>query len=229
MKTIIKLVIVLMLFSINSYATCLTYDVVENVDIDGVVQDAFVCSDGEVNIIKPFTLDREKQILSNMDVLKIFWKMPDKLKENINNIYLLDYKCPGREEASAMYSSNNIYIYETTRSDSYIDAWLFLFVQNTQNLSKQELNKIAVLRELQYIIPHEAAHAFDTLYDVRNSLEWKDAVEKDGVPWVTEYAKRTQKRYEDFAESVARYINYPDLFKRECPNRYELIKSLLAP
>lgn len=91
--------------------------------------------------------------------------------------------------------------------------------------------------EAESLIAHEAAHNLDRDWSnptIRKNFysegeEWNTAMALDtpikGKKYISDYSEMRQENCEDYAESVERYLNIPNIFKEEAPHRYNILEN----
>jgi hypothetical protein len=214
--------------SININA-CVKIDTVDYYRFIGSWEDAFVYNYGHIKIIKPFYMDNTKQLLSPWIVYCYYSSLPQKIKESVSEINIVDYPFPDEKRSFgtegrvlACCENDKITIYQ----NGEVDRLLFY----KKDMNKEEAILWNVELELQKLIPHEAAHAMDFKNNISSSKEWSIAVQNDYNEskqyYVTYYSSTVKTAIEDFAESVEQYINNPE-FKEKFPYRYKFIDDML--
>lgn len=178
-----------------------------------IQKDSIVFVNNEnVEFVYPKVYDKIKQIISPRTAIVEFEKLPKKLQESVKTIEFLDIFNPRDDYWGKKYNIENFVSFATGGNDK-ITFW-----QNG-DLINENINAI-VFRTYC----HEAAHIIDSKGIISSSDIWISAINKDnGV--VTEYARASFR--EDFAESVAEYVTNKEKFKKEFPNRFEVIEEIL--
>lgn len=179
--------------------------------IDGVVFNVYgKASEAYSNLIKTSLLEFEKYLK----------KMPAFMKTTIGEINLYNY-----DSYSSLYSSIQYYNDITYQFNS------------AANTTGSAINfwKIGLPPSITTFF-HEVAHNVDTALGKYEGVEgfwtrttslWSKAKEKDGgaAHVIREYCNTFLS--EDFAESFAHYLAYPEWFAKEFPNRTKIIENIL--
>lgn len=179
--------------------------------IDGVVFNVYgKASEAYSNLIKTSLLEFEKHLK----------KMPAFMKTTIGEINLYNYDSYSSLHASIKYYNDITYQFnsEANTNGSAINFW-----------------KIGLPPSITTFF-HEVAHNVDTAlgkyegaegFWTRKTSLWSKAKEKDGgaAHVIRDYCNTFLS--EDFAESFAYYLAYPEWFAKEFPNRTKIIENIL--
>ena len=82
------------------------------------------------------------------------------------------------------------------------------------------VNRVADPKVRTTQLTHELGHAFEELHHIGGEPPWGQA------PFVSDYAE-FRPGVEDVAESFRAFIEEPLLFRKKCPDKYEVVKSLI--
>lgn len=165
--------------------------------------------DLDLSVIVPTDLDKKKQLLDKVKLVKYLNALPQPILKNISQVRLLDTHSP--------YSTSEIRVYaDANLKNNSVTIWR---------------NDNIVGYNFSHILLHEGGHLLDLEHKfISLSDEWKAAMKSDsllGFDTVSPYAKYGGPK-EDFAESIALYYTYGDVFKKAFPNRSKIIERLIA-
>ena len=172
-------------------------------------------ADTGIKFIMPVDLNKKVQNLTKDELLPQIAKLPEKLRERIKEVRILDIYCPADEKWIEAYPG-------FTHAYATAEEYIITFWRNNREALPEG--------RLQEILLHECGHLLDILYSgVSSRSKWLKAIEEDtkihGLP-VNEYAKNSPE--EDFAESIMIYYTYGSkALAKYYPNRHKILKELL--
>ena len=172
-------------------------------------------ADTGIKFIIPVDLNKKMQNLTKNELLPQIAKLPEKLRERIKEVRILDIYCPADEKWIEAYPG-------FTHAYATAEEYIITFWRNNREALPEG--------RLQEILLHECGHLLDILYSgVSSRSKWLKAIEEDtkihGLP-VNEYAKNSPE--EDFAESIMIYYTYGSkALAKYYPNRHKILKELL--
>lgn len=172
-------------------------------------------ADTGIKFIMPVDLNKKMQNLTKDELLPQIAKLPEKLRERIKEVRILDIYCPADEKWIEAYPG-------FTHAYATAEEYIITFWRNNREALPEG--------RLQEILLHECGHLLDILYSgVSSRSKWLKAIEEDtkihGLP-VNEYAKNSPE--EDFAESIMIYYTYGSkALAKYYPNRHKILKELL--
>ena len=144
-------------------------------------------ADTGIKFIMPVDLNKKMQNLTKDELLPQIANLPEKLRERIKEVRILDIYCPADEKWIEAYPG-------FTHAYATAEEYIITFWRNNREVLPEG--------RLQEILLHECGHLLDILYSgVSSRSKWLKAIEEDtkihGLP-VNEYAKNSPE--EDFAE-----------------------------
>lgn len=172
-------------------------------------------ADTGIKFIMPVDLNKKMQNLTKDELLPQIANLPEKLRERIKEVRILDIYCPADEKWIEAYQG-------FTHAYATAEEYIITFWRNNREALPEG--------RLQEILLHECGHLLDILYSgVSSRSKWLKAIEEDtkihGLP-VNEYAKNSPE--EDFAESIMIYYTYGSkALAKYYPNRHKILKELL--
>ena len=172
-------------------------------------------ADTGIKFIMPVDLNKKMQNLTKDELLPQIANLPEKLRERIKEVRILDIYCPADEKWIEAYPG-------FTHAYATAEEYIITFWRNNREVLPEG--------RLQEILLHECGHLLDILYSgVSSRSKWLKAIEEDtkihGLP-VNEYAKNSPE--EDFAESIMIYYTYGSkALAKYYPNRHKILKELL--
>lgn len=162
-------------------------------------------------VVLPKSLDVTKQLIPPETLIEHISRLPQKLKECINEVQLLDYYRPDANNAETIFAAE--------------------FRGNLYFFRNDKLDKFEVLDNFRHAIIHESAHAFDRYSSYSHSFFWKEAQMKDkdlgSKQWVSQQAKDLKSLDEDFADAVDLYFTSHEKFSKKFPNRAQFLEQIL--
>lgn len=190
----------------------------------------------------PSELDERFQPMTMNDVKSAIDFLPQKFRDNIREIQLLDYRNPSDEYWAKAYSIKDFYSFAVSGGQARISIFASqLALKTAQGLP---ISEIAAERKFlaQHLkisaLPHEAGHIFDKLLGEKSGKrisempEWRDIMERDflisGRRYCSQYAGRANSPTEDFAEAIRLFIAEAKMFQTTFPNRAKWIEEALS-
>ena len=192
---------------------------------DNVIKEAYAFQYDGFKITQPYKKS-SAQTLTHKRVAKEFQKLPKVLKQNVNEIQLLDYN---NIEDKYWADILDIKDFKSYAVGGYKQI---CFYANSQ-LSIKQNNSLVVSTLI-----HESAHNFDeSISDANdrysNSKEWilimsddLDIKDNGYGLYCSKYAQDASSSLEDFAEAVTQYVMNKDKFAKEYPSRTNKINEL---
>ena len=183
---------------------------------------------GEMNRIRSIVKDLKPYDVYDYNGIKILEPVNSKNVSNASDVQKWVKHLP--EEVQAFLSNNGVEIrvedFKVGKADSVYDVG-----NNIITMLHKDNDTIKAINELrsEKVFPHEVAHAIGSEYSKSHKIPkgWTSARRKDGVEWVSNYAEKTAKQAEDFADSFALYVKNPEKFIEQFPNRAKLITQTI--
>lgn len=183
---------------------------------------------GELNKIKSVVKDLKPYNVYDYNGIKILEPVNSKNSNNASDVQKWVKELP--EEVQAFLSKNGVEIrvedFKVGKADSVYDVG-----NNIITMLHKDDETVKAINSLrnEEVFPHEVAHAIGSEYSKSHKIPkgWASARRKDGVQWVSEYAEKSSKQAEDFADSFALYVKNPEKFIEQFPNRAKLITQTI--
>jgi hypothetical protein len=200
------------------------------------VKDAIIAtrSDG-VRIVTPEKLDAKKQKLTIQKVSDLLDNLPEELRKHCKEIQLVDYYNPYDSYWSKKYNMSNFYSYAIGGNGTIV-----FFRNDTHRGSTMSVDNSDSW--VQHTLCHELGHTVDqksasvlgksSTHYGSDGADYAKAITEDlqvcGEAWASVYGASSQSVHEDFADSMAEFVENSIFFKKKFPNRYKYIEEVLS-
>lgn len=200
------------------------------------VKDAIIATRNDgIRIITPEKMDAKKQKLTAQKVSDLLDTLPEALRKQCKEIQLVDYYNPKDSYWSKTYKMKNFYSYATGGGGK-----ITFYRNDTPRGAKWLVNNSDSW--VTHTLAHELGHTLDemtasvlgksaTRYG-SDGADYAKAVAEDfkvcGEYWASAYGANSNSLHEDFADSVAEFVENPVTFRKKFPNRYKYIEEVLS-
>lgn len=162
----------------------------------------------------PIGVKEDELVFKAGEASKICRSLPAYLRGQVKSLYFFQRDCPMNSYWALEYSIPN---FRAQATDGAKTTWWMAPIDAGHFYS---------------VMCHESAHVFDYKLNISASIIWGEAIKKDvaaakvaGFHYPTRYAEVSL--VEDFAESVAKYIENPDIFRKTWKYRAEVIRNMI--
>ena len=200
------------------------------------VKDAIISTRNDgIRIITPENVDSKKQVLTAQKVSDLLDTVPDAIRKHCREIQLVDYYNPKDGYWGKTYNMKNFYSYATGGNGNIT----FYRNDTPRGFTSAVNNSDSWVR---HTISHELGHTIDqkvatilgksTTRFGSDGADYAKAITDDfnfcGERWASPYGASSQSVHEDFADSVAEFVENPLSFKKKFPNRYKYIEEVVG-
>lgn len=182
----------------------------------------YILKDG-THIIFPKNYDKSKQTMTPEQAIRLWEQIPENIRErSAHRIEFVDYENPADAKWRKLYPGF---------TSSYATGGVMAITFYKHTLPHDD-------EYVKHTYRHETGHRIDIFTRLPNgdtkvraseSNEWKDAMKKDlkvsGRKSPTSYGEVHVN--EDFADSVAKYIENKTVFKKDFPNRAKFLEQVV--
>jgi len=177
-----------------------------------------------IRIVIPEDLDVTKQHITVKEIVDVLEKMPERLKETIDEIQILDYRNPDDIYWEKTYNIPGFRSFATEGNGK------IHFYENGFEDKKGVIDYLptAMAHEMGHNLDWELGRNFATKYSL--GKDWTEAMKEDynisKKQYVSDYAKQAKSNLEDFADSVVEFVLNKRKFQRNFPHRADALRRL---